>query len=391
MTTSLRKILLLVPFSLASLVSYNQQIVTNSTNDFKDIVFAQVYDELETEIPAVIVAPNLIIVALTKYLNYKIFLNDEERLVDEFDDISGFTEREMMDNISCNFIPESPVDTNILINARYKNYILYTIKIHNDNQKQSFNFSLMNNLGEKESKYKNGVLATEYIKSKSSNKLFKRDVTTDSSITKTWYNSSNKFYTVNEDIYKDNKIVKTIIYKKTKDRKKLKVKRTIFYNYSLDGKLVSKKIVNNKGVITDSIKYTFANEKLIAVIKDGKSGRSALFNKYTDNLTVKKRVETPTRIINIAYTYNSNNLLNSFEVSDNTKPLTQKYFFEYNLDQNLIDIKCFNIVSGHSELMLKSQFLFDYFDNRFLKSMIETNESGKIIKEISYDYEFNKN
>ncbi len=286
------------------------------------------------------------------------------------------------------FMPSVPLDSNIQMRARFKNKLIYNLVFIRDKDFQIFKLSLTDKSSEKEAKYVNGQLESLDIKKNGEIKFFKVNKVNDSLVIRTSYNTYTKKYSINEVISHNNIPTTKIYYQKSKKRQNKKIKKIIQYKYKPDGKLRVKNICNKNGIIRDSIQYFYDGDLLTAIIKRSSDKQSSIFYKYKGNLITNKSIISEGKQVDMEYAYDNNNRIESFQIYKHGKPFKQCYLFEYNTDMKLISVKYYTINTRFNNVNLKSQYLFSYFDNQILKSLVVTDGKGNISKEIIYEIDY---
>lgn len=76
------------------------------------------------------------------------------------------------------------------------------------------------------------------------------------------------------------------------------------------------------------------------------------------------------------------------EIYELGKDSKKKYLFEYNTDTKLISVKFYLVNTSINKAKFLSQYLFSYFDNQILKSLLVSDRKGNITKEIIYEIDY---
>jgi len=384
----MKKLLIIILLFHHFNLCYSQNENDNIFNEkFKEIVFTQIFNNLEVNFPFFIATPGFFLFANIHYVNSKIFFNESITENDGFSEFLNYSENELSNILDCVFMPSVPLDSNIQMRARSKDKILYNLVFIRDKDFQILKLSLPNKSSEKEAKYIDGQLKSIVINKNNVIKYVDIKRVSDSLVITTKYNTNTQKYSIIEVISHNNVPATEIYYKKSNNRQNKKIKKIIQYNYNPNGKLRVKNICNKNGIIRDSIKYFYEGGLLSAMIKSNSEKQSSVFYKYKGNLITNKSIRNEDRQVDIEYAYD-NNRIESFQIYEHGKESKQKYLFEYNTDTKLISVKYYTIKTRFNDVKFQSQYLFNYFDNQILKSLMVTDRKGNIKKEITYEIDY---
>ncbi|MCD4788890.1 MAG: hypothetical protein K8R37_02725 [Bacteroidales bacterium] len=378
-------ILLFHHFNLCYCQNENDNVFNE---EFKEIVFTQIFNNLEVSFPLFIATPGVFLFANIHYINNKIIFNESLTENDNFSEFSYCSENELLNILDCVFIPSVPLDSNIQIRARCKNKLLYNLIFIRDKDFQILKLSLPNKSSEKEAKYVDGQLKSLVINKNDVIEYVDIKRVSDSLVITTKYNTNTQKYSIIDIISHNNAPATEIYYDKSKNRQNKKIKKIIQYNYKPNGKLRVKNICNKNGIIRDSIKYFYDGDLLNAIINNNSEKQSSVFYKYKGNLITNKSIRSEDKQVDIEYAYDNNNRIESFQIYEHGKESKQKYLFEYNTDTKLISVKYYTINTSYNDVKFQSQYLFSYFDNQILKSLMVTDRKGNITKEIIYEIDY---
>jgi len=354
---------------------------------FKEIVFTQIFNNLEVNFPVFISTPGFFLFANVHYLNKKIF-NESITENDNFSKFSNYSENEISDILDCVFIPSVPSDSNIQMRARSKNHLLYNLIFIQEKDFKILKLSLPDMKSEKEAKYVDGQLESLVINKNDEIKYIDIQRVSDSLLRTTKYNTFTQKYSIVELISHNNVPTTEIFYNKSINRQNKKIKKIIKFGYEPDGKLRVENICNKNGIIRDSIRYLYDGDLLSAIIESNSGNQNSVFYKYNGKLLTNKSIRSEYKKINIEYAYNDNNRIECLEIYELGKDSKKKYLFEYNTDTKLISVKCYLINMRINKVKFLSQYLFSYFDNQILKSLLVTGRKGNIKKEIIYEIDY---
>ncbi len=355
---------------------------------FKEIVFTQIFNDLEVNFPFFISTPGFFMFANFHYQNNKILLNESITENESVSKFSDYSENEISDILDCVFIPSVPSDSNIQMRARSKNNLLYNLIFIQEKDFKILKLSLPDMKSEKEAKYVDGQLESLVIDKNDGSKYTDIQRVNDNLFRTTKYNSFTEKYSIVELISHNNVPTTKIFYKKSINRQHKKIKKTIKFGYEPNGKLRIENICNKNGIIRDSIKYLYDGDLLSAIIESNSGNQNSVFYKYKGKLLTNKIIRSEYKKINIEYAYNDNKKIECLEIYELGKDSKKKYLFEYNSDTKLISVKCYLVNTSINKVKFLSQYLFTYFDNQILKSLLVTDRKGNIKKEIIYEIDY---
>jgi hypothetical protein len=197
-------------------------------------------------------------------------------------------------------------------------------------------------------------------------------------------------YSITDELYQNNHLVKKINYKSSKERNERRIKKTTNYSYDNSGNLKLKTGFDGKGGIIDSSRYFYNGSKITSIAKYHQTTRDIIYYTYQENNVKNIILINNNCKVEIEYEFTSQNKISSisFSKKDSGFNTSKKYFFEYNSDGKLTSINVYLIGVDTENLIFKDQYIFNYYDNKILKSVSLANERGKISKEINYDVNY---
>jgi hypothetical protein len=361
----------------------------NIFNDFmNDIVFMQIQNNLEVNYPLIIASPTFFGMANVKYINEKMLFSEFSQETDELIDYSSLNRKALFTKLKLEFIPEFKRDTTIQLQARLKNNLLYTLTFKKENSKESVILISPDNDFKTEVTYVKGQFESMTITTPDDVILNAREKENDGPLRKIIYHSKDQTYSITEDFYRNNFLIKKIYYKQTKDKNNKSVKRTANYCYDNSGRIMSETERNKKGTVIDSTNYTYEGTQLVSIMSYNDIARKQINFRYTDNHISNYIFKSRSNTIEIVYNYGKNDQINSLRVNDQSKSFIENYDFEYNSASKLVAIKNYRTGRDSKEITFKNQYIFSYFDSQVIKSMIVANEKGNILKEVKYEMNY---
>jgi hypothetical protein len=378
-------IILLICCAAAGKAQENKNIF----NDFmNDIVFTQIQNNLEVNYPLIIATPTFFAMANVQYINEKMLFRKFSPETDELIDYSSLDRKALFTKLKLEFVPEFKKDTTIQLQARLKNNLLYTLTFTKENPKESVILKSPDNDFKTEVTYIKGQFESMTITKPDDVILYAREKENDGLLRKIIYHSKDQTYSITEDFYRNNFMTKKIYYKQTKDKNKKSVKRIVNYSYDNSGRIMSETATNKKGVVIDSTNYTYDGTQLVSIMTYNDIARKQINFRYTDNHISNYIFKSSSNTIDIAYNYGRNDQINSISVNDQSKAFIENFNFEYNSAYKPVSIKNYRTGRDSKEETFENQYIFSYFDNQVIKSMIVANENGNILKEVKYEMNY---
>jgi len=361
-------------------------------NYFNEIVYAQVFNDLEIDIPIFVFAPNMVIMTTINKPLTNMYFSDGSTEINPFDKPDKLFENEIINSLNCSFTSSFIEDSNFIVNAFIKKKQLFYIHNSVSENAQQLTISSPNGEVSKQVDYKNGRLEKVLIKNQSDLDIIGYSYIGDSIILKKSFNTSKLKYDFFEERFKNELIQSKIFYKKSNNPEARIVKKLINFYYDENNRLLKETTANNQDKVIDSTSYFYKNSLLIGVIKYVKDAQNSILYQYNaKDLPEKKSIFTKGKQVDLNLVYDDNNRVESIEIKSQGSSYWRKCFFYFNQDSKLIAMKTYRINQEDEQLYFRSQYLFSYMNDGMLQSLKAVDEKGNITKEVVYELEYVSN
>lgn len=376
--------------------AYSQQEKKPLNEEMKELIFDQLFDNLDANFSIIVTPFNHGLINPAFIYNYtwvnnrKIFQDNNTQA-----ETTIFKAKDLIKELDFNFFPEFNSDTTISLQARLKGKLLYDLKFKKNKGVESFIMSSPRKEFLKETKYMDGILNSMSTRTPSNQYMIGIETIQDSIHRKTTFDIVSKKYTIVDEIYKNKQLTKRTIYKKDTNKNKKKVKKIIEYKYNELGNISTETVLDNRSKKICSTQYYYTNSILFSKIKQKGRIIESFYYNYSkdklDKLTYKRKSESENIEIEVDYNYNINGQINSLEIKKKGCENSEKFFFEYNSNSNLISMKEFIYNSSSDKISLKRSFSLSYFDNNIISSIKSYGIFGKLKKEVNFEFNYLNN
>lgn len=387
--------LLIVFFSILLLPSLNAQNNSDIFNEYyADIVWTQVFNELEVKVPISVLTSDFFFYTEIEYLNHDIYFEFKNSEIDELDKIRNHGEFEIRKNIELDLLNLSADDLNLEIRGIHNNRILFNLQLLKSGSESTIQFATSDNSVENKMNFKNNKLV--YSNSKNSGIIKKTDIyreKNDIVRTRNHYFNTKK-YQISEEHYSNGVLTKLIEYKKSSSESECIIKKQHVFEYDSKGNLVKEKMFNNKGKLKQSHIYVYNLKNLIDTVfykKNNKNGYVCY--EYTDAglPKIKKRINKQGTIeFKVKYIYEDADKIKSIEINNPTSSIWKMIIFEYNGKNKVSTITIIDDGFAYNySNQFKHKYQILYTDDNKLHKIRSIDTEGRILKEVEYEYVYN--
>ena len=384
----MKKLLMFSVIILSFIPIFGQESNEPFNKILNEIILRQLFNNYEGNVPIIIAVPGFFMYANIQYTNADWLI--EQSIVEniEFTKRQKYAESELTSLINFQSFPPLPFDSSLQLKGSINNRLAYTLTCQRKGYEQIFTLSLPDEKTEKTSTYIKGQIKNVQIKRGGKISFIDFKDFGDSLRVMTTYDTKSKKYAVTEDRYRDSLLITRTFFGKSKDRDDRKIKRVVAIDYGADGKVSKKYFYQKDGSVSDSIIYYYSNGYLNSMIKIGKTKQSAINYNFENGLLLSKFIVNGDSKTEIEYGYNGRNKPKKLLIKDIDKITCNKYALTYNIQGSLISVKHLKLNTIDSNQWLISQFLFKYNDNNRLQSFKEIDAKGRVVKEITLEFEY---
>ncbi len=373
-----------------SSLGFAQLKVNSSTKEYiNNSLWSQVFNDFEVNMVFPVVTPWLFGFGSVNYIDNDVFTKNLIKENNQFS-TKNMVFREVVNSLKVSFLNYLPIDSIMRIKAMYKNRVLYTFDISQNDTSTVTDFNVPSkSVSESISFDKNGNLRY-YTKSNFNgntsieNTFLKPDVAVC-----TIKNSESSEIIYDKRYYNEKKLKRKILTKKLEDGSKEVFVSDENFNYLDNMKLRSSINYNKKGNVIDSVVYLYDNDTLKMVLKLGKNGLSQkIVYTYPNVFNVIKKIEQNDQKYEICVT-TKNQKTSRITFNEIVYGDFKAFDFEYNKNNQLITVSNFNTLTDiEQQNAPKKQFMFYYNESNNIKSIKVVDSNGIIGKEINFEYEF---